>query len=246
MRLVIGGIALMALSACGATVPESGAPDSGAGVGFGNYTEYESEKEARDIEAAGVSAVPPAGAISGEGATVPNTGSSVAEDTLAALDATDQSDADANSGVPVVYASPSNPAPESQSNPGISDENDFDAVGTRRSIESDAARIEQNRQQYEIIQPQALPTRRGDSGPNIVEYALSTKHQVGTKMYKRIGIAKESRYLRNCAKYTSADKAQTDFLSKGGPERDRLGLDPDGDGFACAWNPAPFRKAVNG
>ena len=26
-------------------------------------------------------------------------------------------------------------------------------------------------------------------------------------------------------------------------ERDRMGLDPDGDGFACAWDPAPFRLA---
>ena len=39
-------------------------------------------------------------------------------------------------------------------------------------------------------------------------------------------------------------RAQIDFLAKGGPERDRLGVDPDGDGYACAWNPAPFRAAV--
>jgi hypothetical protein len=32
-------------------------------------------------------------------------------------------------------------------------------------------------------------------------------------------------------------------LSNGGPERDRLGLDPDGDGFACYWDPTPFRLA---
>jgi hypothetical protein len=23
-------------------------------------------------------------------------------------------------------------------------------------------------------------------------------------------------------------------------------LDPDGDGYACAWTPVPFRKAVGG
>ena len=37
------------------------------------------------------------------------------------------------------------------------------------------------------------------------------------------------------------DQAQQDFLAKGGPERDRMGVDPDGDGFACAWDPRPFR-----
>jgi hypothetical protein len=39
--------------------------------------------------------------------------------------------------------------------------------------------------------------------------------------------------------------AQIAFLERGGPKRDTLGLDPDGDGFACYWDPAPFRKAVN-
>ncbi len=49
---------------------------------------------------------------------------------------------------------------------------------------------------------------------------------------------------RNCAKYGSPDLAQMAFLSKGGPKRDRMGLDPDGDGYACSWDPAPFRQAV--
>ena len=35
-------------------------------------------------------------------------------------------------------------------------------------------------------------------------------------------------------------------LPCGGPERDPRGLDPDGDGFACDWDPAPFRAAVSG
>ena len=30
----------------------------------------------------------------------------------------------------------------------------------------------------------------------------------------------------------------------GGPERDQFGIDPDGDGYACSWDPSPFRKAV--
>ena len=38
--------------------------------------------------------------------------------------------------------------------------------------------------------------------------------------------------------------AQEEFLRTGGPERDKLGVDPDGDGFACAWDPRPFRTAL--
>ena len=34
-------------------------------------------------------------------------------------------------------------------------------------------------------------------------------------------------------------------LERGGPQRDRLGVDPDGDGFACSWNPTPFRAVQN-
>ena len=45
-------------------------------------------------------------------------------------------------------------------------------------------------------------------------------------------------------RYASPDKAQQDFLAKGGPDRDRLGVDPDGDGFACSWDPRPFRTAL--
>ena len=38
-----------------------------------------------------------------------------------------------------------------------------------------------------------------------------------------------------CSKYPSPVLAQRAFLAEGGPQEDTLGLDPDGDGFACAW-----------
>lgn len=136
------------------------------------------------------------------------------------------------------------PGPEAVASSGISQENDFDAVGAQRSIEGDAARIAQNRAQYKVVEAEALPQRTDAGGPNIVEYALATQHPPGTQVYRRIGINLENRSNRNCDKYASADQAQADFLERGGPERDRLALDPDGDGFACAWDPRPFRKAV--
>ena len=59
-----------------------------------------------------------------------------------------------------------------------------------------------------------------------------------------IGLNCAGRTQRGCAVYRSPDQAQIDFRASGGPQRDRKGLDPDGDGYACAWDPAPFRAAV--
>lgn len=126
----------------------------------------------------------------------------------------------------------------------ISDEQNFDAVAERETIESDRARLEQLRAQRVIIAPTALPTRTGDVGPNIVAYALNTRNRVGQPVYSRINPFRESASARNCAEYPGPDQAQIDFLRRGGPERDPRSLDPDGDGFACGWNPAPFRAAV--
>ena len=79
-----------------------------------------------------------------------------------------------------------------------------------------------------------------------MQYALQSNLPRGTQVFSRPGLNKESKFRRNCAAYASPDQAQIDFLSKGGPQRDRLGLDPDGDGYACDWDPRPFRKAVGG
>ncbi|OYW58338.1 MAG: hypothetical protein B7Z10_02305 [Rhodobacterales bacterium 32-66-7] len=125
----------------------------------------------------------------------------------------------------------------------ISDEQDFAAVSARETIESDAERIARNRAEYVTVQPGELPTRPGDTGPNIVEFALATSHAPGVQLYKRSGLGLRDQNAA-CAKYASPDKAQQDFLSKGGPERDRMGVDPDGDGFACSWDPRPFRTAL--
>jgi hypothetical protein len=169
------------------------------------------------------------------------TSEEIAAETRATLQA-----AQANSGRVPLEANPNNPPPQTVTRPGgISKENDFNAVDSVRSIEGDAEFIAQNRAQYQVVQPTALPPR-DNSGPNIVSYALSTSHPVGTKVWNRIGINMAARAQRNCAQFASPDLAQAEFLSKGGPQRDRLGLDPDGDGYACGWNPAPFRAAVRG
>ena len=125
---------------------------------------------------------------------------------------------------------------------GVSDEQDFGAVTTRETIASDKQRIECNKQQYVVVQPGALPERPANEGPNIAAYALATTNALGVQMYKRPPF-----YLttpeKACAKFASPDLAQQAFLVAGGPEHDRKALDPDGDGFACAWDPRPFRNA---
>lgn len=96
-----------------------------------------------------------------------------------------------------------------------------------------------------VVPPVApvAPPQRSTSGPNLVQYALTSSNAVGAPVYQRSSLG-----LRDpqkvCASYGSPDQAQTAFLEAGGPDRDRKGLDPDGDGFACTWDPTPFRNAV--
>lgn len=235
---VIFAAAMAALTGCSPTVPDSGAPDPGAGVGFGNYDEYQQSQAAREAELAG-GALPSAQAVSQE--PLDATQGDLAAEAQAVLDATR-----ANSGEIPLEASPSNPPPAVTNAAGISRENDFEAVGAQRSIEADAARREALKAQYQVVSTTDLPARRGSTGPNIVEYALSTSHPKGQGIYVRRGFNLQAKYTRNCAKYPSADLAQAEFLEKGGPKRDRLGLDPDGDGYACTWDPQPFRAARGG
>lgn len=234
MRTQLLILAALAVAACEPSVPDSGArtPDPGAGVGFGQYDDYAARREAQ---------------LNGETASVPaaprvESGPIDESDVVAAAAARAL-----NSGVDPVDAAPGNPAPDLVENArGISGENDFTAVSATRDIAADAAMIQRNRSQYSVIQPEALPKRLGSDAPNIVEYALRTTNPVGAPLYKRSSFNGGARSQRACASYASADLAQEDFLAMGGPEKDRKSLDPDGDGFACSWNPAPFRAVRGG
>jgi hypothetical protein len=215
-RYLILGLAGAMLAGCTTTIP-----DSGAGVGFGDYDDYNAAREAELTGGVPAPAAVESTTLDGDGATM-------------------------DPGGPV-QASPANPAPEVVTNAaGISSENDFEAVSEERDIEADATLIARNREQYQVIAPTALPMRDGTDQPNIVEYALQTDNPVGTPLYRRFGFRTEARHQRNCAAFATADLAQEAFLANGGPERDRDNLDPDGDGFACAWDPTPFRAVRGG
>ena len=96
---------------------------------------------------------------------------------------------------------------------------------------------------YVQVSASALPERPSDT-VNVVSYALRTTNAVGQPVHRRGGAFSQRKFERACGAYRSDDAAQTAFLVAGGPERDRLGVDPDGDGFACDWSPAPFRAAA--
>lgn len=127
---------------------------------------------------------------------------------------------------------------------GISDEQDFEAVSSRESIESDALRREQQQAIYKFFEPEEIPERAGQA--NVARYALTTTNEVGVRIYKRFASRLSQRSLHGrCAEFTDDYAAQQTFLDAGGPEMDKFRLDPDGDGFACGWTPDIFRSLLN-
>jgi hypothetical protein len=94
------------------------------------------------------------------------------------------------------------------------------------------------RSQLVVVQPGPLPPH--PEGVNIALFASQTTNAVGQSIYPR-GVGARVSGVGNCGRFRNADAAQRAFLSGGGPEADRYGLDPDGDGFACKWDPTPYR-----
>ena len=256
MRAVPVLMLVLALAACAPVLPESG-------VGFGDYSQYLRDREralasgaAPPAAAAPVVAPPAAAGFStdrasaaidaAEGRTAvaalpaaPLAAAPLAAAPLSAvpLDATDPNRPRGNAPAGIKVESGE---VQGGNHTTISDEQDFGAVSARETIESDKERIARNRANYEVVQPTALPQRTGNSGPNIVAFALSTTHAPGTPVYRRSGFKGNG---SACSRYGSTDQAQEAFLTEGGPDRDRKGLDPDGDGFACGWDPRAFRAA---
>ncbi|REC56506.1 hypothetical protein DRV84_09530 [Rhodosalinus sediminis] len=225
--------ACVALAACAPPVPDSG-------PGFSDYTEYQAARAARDAELAG-SAPASSGGGGAPMATVAGEATGAADDALAQARAAlegPEGAAAAPGAAPADPGAPGDPA-------ALSNEQDFEAVSEERGIEGDAERLAEARAQYRVVPPAPLPERGARQGMTPVEFALSTEHAVGQEVYRRSPFGSVARAERNCARYPTPDRAQAAFLAEGGPERDGLGLDPDGDGFVCGWSPAPFRAAVN-
>lgn len=238
--------AVCVLAACSAPVPDSN-PNAGQGVGFGGYGRYAAEQAARNaaLERTRTSPVPEEQVIASETLGVLNATRTAGAAPLSATAPAPVSSEQIAS-APAVAPEPAPVATASASNPGISDEQNFDAVASRETIESDKERLARQREAFAVVQPEAIPDRPVSTGPNIVAFALSTSNIVGQQIYRRSGTTSDSKFQRACARYSSSDQAQAAFLDAGGPKNDRQGLDPDGDGFACYWDPAPFRAARGG
>ncbi|MGD9917044.1 MAG: hypothetical protein AB7U46_03425 [Paenirhodobacter sp.] len=238
---VVFALAGLMLAACEPTVPNSG-------VGFGNYEDYlrtrEAELQGQKAPAttapttapvmteplnggaygtSGYGATPvtsPAGIAAQQqadaGATAPAQGT-IGADTLAALKATAPA---GDTGA--AETAPAASAPLAGGSVGAP--LDAMAPGTPMNPAASAR------------------AAQGSAGPNLAAYALSVTNAPGQSVYNRGGLHLTSTKAA-CRKYVSPDLAQMAFLEKGGPTRDPLNLDPDGDGFACGWDPRPFQMA---
>lgn len=247
MQRALWALTGVMLAACQPTVP-----NSAAGVGFGDYSSYLKAREAElrgqaapststpPISAAPSAMAPPGGGygVSGYGATpvtspaglaaqgqtappiAPPTGGTIGADALAALQATAPA-----STAPAIGAA-TGPANDPANGP---------ANGPALGAPLDA------------MTPAAIPAvsgaaAGGSTGPNLAAYALAATNAPGQAVYPRGGIKLVSS-ARACAKFVSPDLAQMAFLERGGPQKDPRNLDPDGDGFACGWDPRPFQTA---
>ena len=92
--------------------------------------------------------------------------------------------------------------------------------------------------------PRAVPARSRGPSADVAAFALGAPNRVGQSVYVRDGAADPRSLPPDCGHYASDDLAQEAFLKAGGPQVDILGLDPDGDGFACGWDPARYRRAL--
>ena len=75
---------------------------------------------------------------------------------------------------------------------------------------------------------------------NLALFARSVSNKIGEKIYYRNFVGSASGL--GCKKFSNKNDAQIFFLENGGPKNDFHNIDADGDGFACKWDPAIYRK----
>lgn len=228
MRSGLPVLMLGLLAACGQ--PAYLQPQSGFGTGATGYT-------AASPYAAAPAQVPATGAIPSSeinsalfGTTTPPAGVATAPTAAPVLN---------QPATGAVAVAPGAPIPAV----GVSDEQDFSAVSSRETIESDKARIEANKAQYQQIAPAALPERTAETVSPVVTYVLSATNRLGEPIYERRAY-RAGAHEAGCQRFATGEAAQQAFLAAGGPSRDRKKLDPDGDGYACDFDPTPFQQGV--
>ncbi|MGY6549711.1 MAG: hypothetical protein ACXIU7_12015 [Roseinatronobacter sp.] len=220
--LSLSGAALALLVACDTSTSQSAmASATGRGVGFSDYAQHlrAQDQLARQRQAQGGASQPPIG-----------------QQAVAAVRGVAPSTAPARSASPL--------PPQAQGS--------LDMRPTTVSEQTFTPRPFGSPQQNQLVERDFVPQVRitpedltqGAGTPNLFAFALSTTHNVGDQRYPRNNPLRWRRWETACARFPSQDLAQEAFLAAGGPQQDRNNLDPDGDGFACWWDPAPFRQAA--
>ena len=124
-------------------------------------------------------------------------------------------------------------------------DNSFTTVTQRETIESDAERLAALSQERVVLEAEPLPS--ATTSANLAAFARATQHRIGQRVYPRGRSSRDTaKAARTCRSYGNPDEAQRAFLAAGGPEADKLNLDPDGDGFVCGWSPQPYRSLTVG
>lgn len=77
----------------------------------------------------------------------------------------------------------------------------------------------------------------------LTRFAQAERHNPGTTVYPRTNPS-PAMAERACRSHATGAAAQTAFIAAGGPIIDPHGMDPDGDGFVCGWDPRPYRQAA--
>ncbi len=104
-----------------------------------------------------------------------------------------------------------------------------------------------SQEQQKVEREQAAKRREELKAGRVI---LEANHKEKIKR-QSVNLAVFARSVRNfissgagsgCKKFSNKNAAQIFFLENGGPKNDFHNMDVDGDGFACKWDPAIYRK----
>ncbi|WP_461428818.1 hypothetical protein [Gymnodinialimonas sp.] len=124
------------------------------------------------------------------------------------------------------------------------DPTSLEAIAEGAIAESEQAAAGTTGGVFDNIQPQqASDVLPPPLIPRVAAFALRTTHLPGQRQWRRNPLRADGQAM--CAQFETRDHAQDRFLRDGGPERDPNGLDPDGDGFVCGFDPAALRASAN-
>lgn len=244
------------LSACSSGAPYSNVIDTaGGGVGFSDYAQYMRAQEElsriRRTEAASARTVP---------RTTESNAASTELQPQGFGSAQTQMPQQATLGQPIETTrlqtqtpAGQQPQPQPRLAQGFSTGEQVAAAPSSEGVSSQSYEAQPfgSARQNRVVRREYVPQVRvtaaeapAASGPNLFVYALSTQHDVGEERYTRRNPFRWRQWESACAEYPHQDLAQEAFLAAGGPEKDTEHMDPDGDGYACWWDPAPFRQAA--